>query len=244
VNPLTRAAGTVAAAIVIAGTALLGTRYLAAGVGALVVVAALGWPRLLRVYRRRVSTVIICAAGALSVVAIGAGRGEPYLRYAVAAAAAAVLLALSAEVFFPSPPGRAITSVTGMMTGAMVAVSSGAWVAAARTPGADDLVVAGAACLAFAGVGAIVSVNPQINALCGAVAGVGAGVGMGFVFDSIGWASGILVGAAAAAAVLLVAELGEREPTPRSTMAAIAAGVTPILASGVLVYLGGRLLVG
>jgi len=244
VNPLTRAAATSAAAAVIAGTSLLGTRYLAIGVAGLVAVAAFGWPRLLRVYRRRVSSAIIGVSGLLSILAVGLGRGEPYLRYAVAAAAGAVLLALTAEVFFPSPRGRAITSVTGMMAGAMVAVSSAAWVASARTPGAEDLVVAGAACLAIAGVATIVTSNSQINAVISIVASIGAGIGLGFVFPSIGWYAGILVGAAASTAVLLVTELGEREPTPRSPIAAIAAGVTPILASGVLVYLGGRLLVG
>src|SRR5690606_32261952 len=168
------------------------------------------------------------------ILAVGLGRGEPYLRYAVAAAAGAVLLALTAEVFFPSPRGRAITSVTGMMAGAMVAVSSAAWVASARTPGAEDLVVAGAAYLAIAGVATIVTSNSQINAVISIVASIGAGIGLGFVFPSIGWYTGILVGAAASTAVLLVTELGEREPTPRSPIAAIAAGVTPILASGVL----------
>lgn len=243
-NPLTRATATTAAAAVIAGTGLLGTRYLAIGVAGLVAVAALGWPRLLRVYRRRVSTVIIGASGAISILAIGLGRGEPYLRYAVAAAGAAVLLALSAEVFFPSPPGRAITSVTGMMAGAMVAVSSGAWVAAERTPGADDLVVAGAASLAIAGVSTIVTRKTQVNAVIALVTGTVAGAGMGLVFPAIGWPGGALVGIVAAAAVLLITELAEREPSPRSIMAAIASGVTPVLASGVLVYLGGRLLVG
>jgi len=244
VNPLTRATATTAASAVIAVTGLMGTRYLAIGVSLLIALAAFGWPRLLRVYRRRVSTVIIAASGALSVVTIGIGRDEPYLRYGVAAAGAAVLLALSAEVFFPSPKGRAVTSVTGVMAGAIVAVSAGAWVAAARTPGASDLVVAGACALAITGIASVITSNATVNAIASLTLGTGAGAAMGIVFDSIGWQGGALVGFIAAASVLTVTELTQREPAPRHFLAAIASGITPVLAAGILVYLGGRLLVG
>jgi len=241
---MTRATATTGAAAVVAVTGFYGTRFLAVGVSALIALAAFGWPRLLRVYRRRVSTVIIGISGALSVVAIGLGRDEPFLRYGVAAAGAAVMLALAAEVFFPSPRGRAVTSVTGMMAGAMVAVSAGAWVAAMRTPGASDLVVAGAAALAITGIASALTANAAINAVIALVLGTAAGGAMGAVFDSIGWPGGALVGFIAASSVLIVTELTQREPAPRHFLAAVASGITPVLAAGVLVYLGGRLLVG
>ncbi len=243
-NPLTRATATTGAAALVAVTGYLGTRYLAIGILMLIALAALGWPRLLRVYRRRVSTVIIGVSGVLSVLAIGLGRDEPYLRYGVAAAGAAVLLALAAEVFFPSPPGRAVTSVTGMMAGSLVAVSAGAWVAAMRTPGASDLVVAGACALAVTGIASVLTANPGINAAIALTLGAATGAGMGLLLDSIGWPGGGLVGFASAASVLIVTELTHREPAPRRYMASLASGITPVLAAGVLVYLGGRLLVG
>lgn len=243
-NPLTRATATTGAAAVVAVTGFLGTRYLAIGVSALIAVAAFGWPRLLRVYRRRVSTVIIGTSGVISVLAIGLGRDQPYLRYGVAAAGAAVLLALAAEVFFPSPPGRAVTSVTGMMAGAMVAVSAGAWVAAMRTPGASDLVVAGAASLAITGIASVLTSKPGLNATIALTLGTAAGGAMGLLFNSVGWPGGALVGFVAASAVLIVSELTYREPAPRHFFASVASGITPVLAAGVLVYLGGRLLVG
>lgn len=243
-NPLTRATATTGAAAVVAVTGFLGTRYLAIGVSGLIALAAFGWPRLLRVYRRRVSTAIIGVSGALSVITIGLGRDEPYLRYGVAAAGAAVLLALAAELFFPSPPGRAVTSVTGMMAGAMVAVSAGAWVATMRTPGASDLVVAGASALAIAGIASVITANPGINAAIALTLGAAAGGGMGLVFHTIGWPGGALVGFVSASAVLIVTELTNREPAPRHLFASVASGITPVLAAGVLVYLGGRLLVG
>jgi len=245
VNPSTRATATFAAATVVAVAGFYGTRFLALGVSALIAVAAFGWPRLLRVYRRKVSTVVIATSGALSVITIGVARAEPpYLRYAVAAAGAAVLLSLAAEVFFPSPPGRAVTSVTGMMSGAFVAVSAGAWVAANRTQGAADLVVAGAAAIAVAGLAAVVTKRASVNAVIALTIGTATGAGLGHLFDSISWAGGALVGAVGAASVVTVTELATREPAPRHALAAIASGITPVLAAGVLVYLSGRLLVG
>lgn len=243
-NPSTRATATFAAATVVAVSGFYGTRFLALGISALIAVAAFGWPRLLRVYRRMVGTTIIVASGAISVLAVGLGRGEPYLRYAVAAAAAAVLLSLAAEVFFPSPPGRAVTSVTGMMSGAFVAVSSGAWLAANRTEGAADLVVAGAAAIAIAGIAAVITKRHTVNAMIALVLGTATGGVLGFVFDSISWAGGLLVGVVGSVSVVTVTELATREPAPRHALAAIASGITPVLAAGVLVYLSGRLLVG
>lgn len=243
-NPLTRAAATTGGAAIIAATSLLGTRFLAIGVLAIIALAAAGWPRLLRVYRRKVAMAVIAASGLISVIAVGFGRGEPYLRYAVAAAAAAVLLSMAAEVFFPSPPGRAITSTTGMMAGSMVAVSAGAWVAAVRTPGADDLVVAGAATLALAGIVSVATRKPGLNKVLALAVTTAAGSALGSVFPEIGWYGGAIVGVTSSAAVVLINEMTEREPSPRSMVAALSAGITPVLASGVLVYLGGRLLVG
>ena len=243
-NPSTRATATFAAATVVAVTGYFGTRYLAIGVSAVIALAAFGWPRLLRVYHRRVSSTIIAATGAISVVAVGLGRGEPYLRYAVAAAAAAVLMSLGAEVFFPSPPGRAVTSVTGMMAGALVAVSASAWVAANRTPGAADLVVAGAAAIAVTGIVSVLTRSATVNAVAGLVLGTACGGALGYTLDSISWGGGALVGVVGAASVVIVNELVTREPSPRHVMAAIASGITPVLSAGVLVYLGGRLLVG
>ena len=74
--------------------------------------------------------------------------------------------------------------------------------------------------------------------------GIGAGAGLGFVFPQMGWYGGMLVGAMAAASVVLIHELYRREPRPRSAWAGIASGIVPVLFAGVLVYLAGRLLVG
>ncbi|WP_430867867.1 hypothetical protein [Demequina aurantiaca] len=242
--PTTRATITALAAAVIAGTGFLGTRYLALGIFALVVVLAWGWPHLAHISRTTVSSFVVAGGGALALVAVILGRSEPYLRYMVIAVAAVTLAALASEIFFASERGHAVTSVSGTAAGGAIATSGAAWLAANRTVGADDLVVAGGVALAVAAVAAVLTANANINAVLTIVLGVAVGLGMGYLLPSIGWWGGALVGLACAVTVVLTNELYRREPRPRTVMAGIASGITPVLVSGILVYLAGRLLVG
>lgn len=242
--PTTRATITAVAAAIIAATGYLGTRYLAAGILLCVLVFAWGWPHLAHVSRTVVSSFVIGAGGALALIAVILGRNEPYLRHMVIAVAAVTIAALASEVFFASQRGHAVTSVAATAAGGAVATSGAAWLAANRTAGAEDLVVAGAVVLAVAAVAAVLTVNANINAVLSIVLGVGTGVAMGHVFPSMSWWGGSLVGLSCAVAVVLTNELYRREPRPRTLMAGIASGVTPVLVAGMLVYLAGRLLVG
>src|SRR5690606_20554142 len=128
------------------------------------------------------ATAIMIASGAIAAFAVAVGEGEPYLRYAVAAAAAAVLLSLTSEVFFPSPRGRAVASVSGLAAGGLVAVSGAAWLATARTPGARDLVVAAAVCLAIASVASTITSRANVNGILAVVLGGAVGAGLGTAF--------------------------------------------------------------
>jgi hypothetical protein len=242
--PTTRATITALAAAVIAGAGYLGTRYLAAGVLILVLVLAWGWPRLAHVSRTTVSSLVIAGGGALALVAVILGRSEPYLRYMVIAVAAVTIAAIASEVFFASQQGHAVTSVSGTAAGGAIAASGAAWLAANRTVGAEDLVVAGGVVLAVSAVAAVLTANANVNAVLSITLGVAAGVGMGYFFPSMTWWGGALEGLACAVAVVLTNELYRREPRPRTLMAGIASGLTPVLVGGILVYLAGRLLVG
>lgn len=242
--PTTRATITAVAASVIAATGFLGTRYLAAGVLLVMAGFAVGWPILTRASRHWVSTAIIGAGSVVALVAVILGRDEPYLRYMVVAVAGIVVAALIAEIFLPSSPGRAVTSVAATASGGAIAASGAAWVASSRTAGAEDLVVAGAAALAMAAVASVITSHATINTVAALVLGAASGGVTGSLFDSITWYGGILVGLAAGVSVVLLAELYRREPRPHSVWAGIASGVTPVLVAGVLVYLGGRLLIG
>lgn len=242
--PTTRATITALAAAVIAGTGYLGTRYLAIGILVCAVIFAWGWPHLAHVSRTTVSSFVIAGGSTLALVAVVLGRNEPFLRYMVIAVAAVTVAALASEVAFASQRGHAVTSVSGTAAGGAVAASGAAWLAANRTAGAEDLVVAGGVVLAVAAVAAVLTANANVNAVLSIVISVGVGVGMGYLFPTIGWWGGSLVGLSCAVAVVLTNELYRREPRPRTLMAGIASGVTPVLVSGILVYLAGRLLVG
>ncbi|WP_084106550.1 hypothetical protein [Demequina sp. NBRC 110056] len=243
-NPTTRATITAVAASVIATTGFLGTRYLAAGVLLVMVGFAVGWPVLARVSRRWVSTSIIGAGSLIALASVVLGRQEPYLRYMVVAVAAIVVAALISEVFFASPPGRAVTAVAATASGGAIAAAGAAWVASSRTPGAEDLVVTGAAALAMAAIASVLTRNATVNTVGALVLAAASGGATGLLFESVTWYGGILVGIAAGVAVVPIAEMYRREPRPHSVWAGIASAVTPVLVAGVLIYLGGRLLIG
>ncbi|WP_084077429.1 hypothetical protein [Demequina sp. NBRC 110057] len=243
-NPTTRASITAVCAAVIAATGFLGVRWLGLALALGMVLFAAGWPELLRVPHRRVSAAVVGLGGLLALATVVMGDSEPYLRYMVIAIAAIVIASLATEIFVPSPAGRAAGAVAATAAGGTIAATGAAWLAAGRTVGAEDLVVASAAAMALAAVASVLTRNGTANAIIAFAVGIGAGAALAYLFDSLPWYAGVLVGGIGAASVVLMNELARREPPATSLWAGIASGVTPVLAVGALVYLGGRLLVG
>lgn len=243
-TPTTRATVTAAAAALIGVAGFLGTRYLAIAVLGLITVTALGWPALLRASRRRQGSVILIVGGALSLIAVVVGRTEPHLRLMVITVAAMVIAALASEVFYASSRGRTVTSVAAVCAGAIVVASGAAWVAASRTEGGDDLVIASAAAIAISSIAAVATRNGHANTLIALVLGTAAGLGAGAFFPDLAWYAGGVAGLVCAIVVTLLQELHRREPQPRERMAGMASAVAPVLSAGALVYIGGRLLLG
>ncbi len=242
--PSTRATITAVAAAVVAVTGYLGTRYLAVGVLACIVATAVGYPYLMRVTRPRVTTLIVIGGGVLALVAVVLGRTAPYLRYMTVATAAVTVAALAAVILFPTVPGRTVTYVAATAAGGAIVASGAAWVAVARTNGAEDLVVCGGAALAVAAILSVLTTHPTVNTLSALGLGTITGGVMGYFFPALPWYSGVLIGLVCAVAAVLIQELYRREPRPRGWWPGIAAGVAPVLVAGALVYIAGRLLVG
>jgi hypothetical protein len=243
-NPWTRATVAAASAAVLAVAGLYGPRWLAVAVLALSFVLAIGWPVLTWTPHWIAGSAITLGAGALSVVGVLLGRDEPFLRHMVIALAASTVAALIVEVLYPSPAGQVVTAVAGTVTGATVAASGAAWIATARTPGAEDLVVAGALALAVSAIASVVTTRMSINVALALTLSVGVGIGSGSVFPSITWYGGALIGFLAASSFIAVHELTRREITNTSVWAGIASGVAPVTLGGALIYIGGRILVG
>lgn len=242
--PTTRATISAAAAAVVAVGGFLGARYLAVVVMSLIAVLALGWPALLRTSRRLQATTILIAGGALAIAAIAVGGNAPYLRHMVVAVALMAIAALVSEVFWASARGRAVTSVAATSAGAIVVASGAAWVAASRTEGAEDLVVAAGVSIAVASIASVITRNAQVNTLIALAAGTAAGLGTGVLFPELPWYAGGAVGLLCAIIVTLLQELVRREPRPRALLAGMSSALAPVMAAGALVYIGGRLLVG
>ncbi len=243
-NPTTRATVTFATAAALAAGGFFGAQVLAVGVLAAVFVLAIGWPLLTWTPHWLTGSAIVLAGGALATVGVLLGTREPFLRHMVVALAMTTIAALVIEVLRPSPPGQVVTAVAGTVTGATVAASGAAWIAAARTPGAEELVIAGAAALAVAALASAATSRMSLNVLLALTLGSGAGAASGYFFETIEWYGGALVGLLCAAAVVTVHELTRRDIANTSQLAGIAAGITPVTVAGTLVYIGGRILVG
>ncbi len=243
-NPWTRATVAAASATLLAVAGVHGPRWLAVAVLALSFVLAIGWPVLTWTPHWISGSAITLGSGALSVVGVLLGRDEPFLRHMVIALAASTVAALIVEVVRPSPPGHVVTAVAGTVSGATVAASGAAWIATARTPGAEDLVVAGALALAISAIASVLTTRMAVNIVAALVLGVGVGIGCGSVFPSIEWYGGGLVGLLAACSFIAIHELTRREVANTSVWAGIASGITPVTVGGALVYIGGRILVG
>jgi hypothetical protein len=243
-NPWTRATVAAASAALLAAAGLYGARWLALAVLLLSFVLAIGWPVLTWTPHWIAGSAITLGAGALSVVGVLLGHDEPFLRHMVIALAASTVAALIVEVVYPSPPGQVVTAIAGTVSGATVAASGAAWIAAARTPGAEDLVVAGAVALAISAIASVLTTHMGINIAVALTLSVAVGAGSGSVFSTIEWYGGALVGLLAASSFIAVHELTRREVANTSIWAGIASGITPVTVGGALVYIGGRILVG
>jgi hypothetical protein len=243
-NPSTRATAAALSAAAIAVGGYFGSQWLAVAVFTVSCFLAIGWPALTWTPSWFVGSLVILGSGALASVGVLLGEDEPFLRHMVVALAAAVIGALVIEVLHPSPPGQVVTAVASTVTGATVAASGAAWIAAARTPGAEDLVVAGAAALFFAAIASTLTSSMAFNIAAAIVLGTGIGIASGSVFPSIEWYGGGIVGLLCTCSFITIHELTRRDVMNRSALAAISSGIAPVTVAGALVYLGGRILVG
>jgi hypothetical protein len=243
-NPSTRATAAALASVAIALGGYYGFRWLAVVVLGTSFFLAIGWPALTWTPNWVVGSFVVLGSGAFATVGVLLGEEEPFLRHMVVALAASAIVAMVLEVLRPSPPGQVVTAVASTVTGATIAASGAAWIAAARTPGAEDLVVAGAAALFVAAIISTVTPSMTFNTIAAIVCGTGLGAASGTVFPSIEWYGGGLVGLLCACSFISVHELTRRDISNSSPLAAIASGIIPVTVAGALVYIGGRILVG
>ena len=234
-----------ATATAIAAGGYFGYQWLALVIVTTVFVLALSWPALAWVPQWLTGSAIVLGSGALATVGVLLGDERPLLmRHIVIALAFGALAALIIEVIRPSPTGHVLTAVAGNVTGVAVATSAASWIAAARTPGGELLVVTGAIALAVAAVASAATSTMTTNAMLALGLGSIAGGASGALLFGLPWLTGIVVGLLCAASVVVVHELTRRDTENTRRLSGIAAGITPVTVAGVLVYIAGRLLIG
>ncbi|MEL7976481.1 hypothetical protein AAG589_11515 [Isoptericola sp. F-RaC21] len=241
----TRAVWTAVLSAVVAAAAALddyGILPLTAVAGALVVLLAIGWAPLLRLPAQGGTTVVVALAGLGAVAVAWATQGEPVLRNVPLVLAMALVLAFVAEMLRRGGRPRLVESVSGTVTGAVVAVCASGWVAAGRSEAGASLVVVSALGLAVA---AAVSATPVARgwagSLVGVVLGAAAAGGAATLLPSIDPVSGLVAGAVTGLVVAVLRLLFERQPALTGRRAVLAAVTAPVAVGGILVFVVGRL---
>lgn len=205
---------------------------------------AVGWPLLLTLPNPLGSGTVIALSGVGTVLAAYATRGQPLLRDVPIVLALAVLFAFVNELARQDGRFRLVESVTGTVTGVLVVTAAAGWVAAGRSPGGTSLVISGAVTLAVAAGVSAVPLRGWTGASVTTVAGVLAGVAVGGAMPVVGLPAGAALGLATGLLVAALHALMEDVPALARRWPALAAVVLPVLVSGILVYVVGRVVVG
>lgn len=240
-----RAVLTAAAAALVAGAVRLGEPALVGVCVALVLVVAIGWPALVAAPSRRGTGVVVGLGGLGGLAAVTLTDGDPYLRELPAVLAVAVLAAFVHELVRRDGRERLVESVAGTVAGVVLAATAGGWVAIGRTDEGATVILVGAVALAVGSVASAVRLGARLSGwlapITVATATAGGAVTGQLTSDPL---PGALLGLAVGIVVATTHRVLDRLPSLRGRWAALTAAVLPVVASGVLVYVVGRILVG
>jgi hypothetical protein len=240
----TRAVITAVTAAFVAGAAVLGDPWLVGVVVAVAAVLAIGWPVLLNLPARDASAVVVLIGGAGGVLAVGLTPGEPVMRGLPEVVALAVLLTFVAELVRTDGRPRLVDSVSGGVSGVLVATAAAGWIAALRVPGGVSLVVTGALALVLAASVSAIPFDGWIHSALTVFAGTVGGFAAGTVMPGVDWMSGGVLGFAVGLLISVLHALVATVPALRRRRAAFAAAFLPVTVGGFAVYVVGRVLLG
>lgn len=203
---------------------------------------AVGWPLLLGLPNVLGSAVVIAIGGVGAVLAVAGTRGAPWLRELPIVVALAVLLAFVNELARQDGRARLVDSVSGTVTGVLVAASAAGWLAAERSVNGTALVVSGAAALAVAAATSAAPLGAWLGGVVTTGAGIATGAAVGTLMADFPRAVGPVLGLAMGLLVAALHALFDRLPALRRRLAAFTVVVLPVALSGVVVYVVGRVL--
>ncbi|QIK82486.1 hypothetical protein [Sanguibacter sp. HDW7] len=237
----TRAVATAVAASLLAAASFLGPFGGSAAVTLLVLVLAIGWPRLLSLPWAAGSATVLGLVGVGGVAAVELSDGKlGTLPFVVACG---LVLAFLVEMLRTDGRPRLVESLTGTVAGLAVAVCGVGWVAVVEHDGGPDLVVVSAGALAAASVAAVLAPwKGWVSVGIAVAAGAAVGTGIAAAVPATTLGEGAVVGAAAGVLAASLHVLLEKLPTSTSRLGGLASAVVPVLVLGVVAYVVGDLL--
>ena len=240
----TRSVLTAVLATVVAVGGYLGVLPLAGVSAVLVLVLAIGWPRLAGLPFTPGAGAVVALGGIGAVAAVTFTAEEPYLQHMALVFAGAVVLAFVNELLRRGGRLRLVESVSGTVAGTVLAVCVTGWVATGRLAGGKELVVAGALALALGSAAVALRGRTWLVYLITVAAATGGGTLVGAVLPAVQLLAGAVLGLGVGLLVTAMHALFDRFPALSRTLPSLAVIVLPVTVSGVLVYVAGRVLAG
>lgn len=240
----TRSVVTAALAAVVAVAGYLGMLPLAVVSAVLVVALAVGWPALAGLPFTPGAGAVVGLGGLGAVAAVTVTPDDPFLQHMALVLAGAVVLAFVNELLRRDGRVRMVESVSGTVTGTVLAVCVTGWVATSRLTGGDELVVAGAIALALGSAAVVLRGRTWVVYLVTVVAATAGGALVGALLPTVHLAAGVALGVGVGVLVAAMHALFDRLPALVRRVPALAVVVLPVTVTGVLVYVAGRVLAG
>jgi hypothetical protein len=228
-------------AVVLAVAGFAGGWIVAAAAGLCVLALAVGWGELLRLPHKPGTAVLIGGLGAAGLVvgtlasAVDTDLPRP-LSLLAALIAIAVLTSFAHELLRRDGRPDVVESVTGTITGQVIAVLACGWVLLAYTrPGSSAIVVAAAA-VACARIASGLPLPAEVMRWAGVAVGVAAGLAASFFVPGVPPLNAVVVGLAVAGIGVAVDQLFGPVPTRQVDLSVLARAAAPVAAAGTVAY--------
>jgi hypothetical protein len=241
-SALVALASTLLAALVAAAAYLGAATLVAAAIAVCLLLLALGWASLLELPDPRGTTLTIGASGAAAagVGLVLADRKQPLTAFAVLIAGS-VLLAFVHELARRDGRPGLVESVTGTLSGQVIAVLGAGWVLLPSTAlGKGGVYVAAAAVIA-ASIGLVLPVDQNLRGWVAFAAGTAAAGATTVATAPTNLAEGLVLGVAVAGVVAGMGLLLRAQRTTRTVLGLLAAGAAPVCAIGTVAFAVARL---
>ena len=241
---------TAAGAAAVAAGAIVASSYVSPQItaitaGAACVLAAVGWPAILRVPARKSQTAAIGLSALLAMVLTATVPGPAFLAWFPASVALGVGAIFMIQLLRGTGQSHRLESTLGASAGVIAIAMGSGWAAADRLAAnaADSgmMLVTGVSILVAIAVALLPLPDRLVAPAAVALAALAGPLGA-LLFTDVPALAAAVVGLACGAVIAGTRRLLVGREAPLEAIAAVAAGVTPVLAIGSVVYFLDKLL--